>query len=626
MQPKPPNTILNPSASLLTQLLPPFLTKRHPTPSSLTTSPPPSPAPKPPTLKRCIALLQTWKSLPKIKQIHAHSIRTGVPLSDRAFGKHLVFALVSLSPSPLPCAAAVFSQIHLPGVFTYNTMIRGYAESDSPGPALLVHRQMLAAAIPPDTHTYPFLLKACAKLMALREGEKVHSLSVKNGLETCVFVQNTLVHFYGTCGLFESAYKVFEEMDERNLVTWNSIINGFATNGRPNEALTLFREMNLEDSGVKPDGFTMVSLLCACAELGALALGRRAHLYLVKVGLYGNVHVENALIDLYAKCGSIEEAYRVFDEMASKTVVSWTSLIVGLAVNGFGKEALELFSAMERERLVPTEITLVGVLYACSHCGLVDEGFRYFNRMKNEYNIVPKIEHYGCMVDLLGRAGLVEQAHDYIMNMPLAPNAVVWRTLLGACAMHKRLDLGNVAWARLVELDPGHSGDYVLLSNLYAAVGRWGEVHRLRRSMLKGGVRKMPGHSLVELGNRVHEFVMGDRSHSQSDEIYVMLEEIANKLRLEGYVPRTTNVLADIEEEEKETALNYHSERLAIAFALLNSAPGVPIRIVKNLRVCADCHLVTKLISKVYNREIVVRDRSRFHHFRDGSCSCKDYW
>lgn len=419
---------------------------------------------------------------------------------------------------------------------------------------------------------------------------------------------------------------MFEGMVERNLVTWNSIINGFAINGRPNEALTLFREMSLEDRGVKPDGFTMVSLLCACAELGALALGRRAHLYLVKVGLYGNVHVENALIDLYAKCGSIEEAYRVFNEMASKTVVSWTSLIVGLAVNGFGEEALELFSAMEREMLVPTEITLVGVLYACSHCGLVDEGFRFFNRMKDEYSIAPKIEHYGCMVDLLGRAGLVEQAHDYIMNMPLEPNAIMWRTLLGACAMHKRLDLGNVAWARLVELDPGHSGDYVLLSNLYAAVGQWGEVHRLRRSMLKGGVKKMPGHSLVELGNRVHEFVMGDRSHSQSDEIYKMLEEIADKLRSEGYVPRTTNVLADIEEEEKETALNYHSERLAIAFALLNSAPGAPIRIVKNLRVCADCHLVTKLISKVYNREIVVRDRSRFHHFTDGSCSCKDYW
>lgn len=416
-------------------------------------------------------------------------------------------------------------------------------------------------------------------------------------------------------------------MPERNLVTWNSVINGFALNGRPNEALTLFREMMFEDECVEPDGFTMVSLLTACAELGALALGRRVHVFLFKKGLDFNAHVENSLIDLYAKCGRIDDAYKVFVDMCeSRNVVSWTSLIVGLAMNGFGNEALEFFAVMEQERLVPTEITMVGVLYACSHCGLVDDGYRYFNRLKQQYNIVPKIEHYGCMVDLLGRAGLVEEAHNYIISMPMAPNAVVWRTLLGACAMHKTLALGEVAWAKLSELDPGHSGDYVLLSNLYASVGRWADVHKLRRNMLKSGVRKKPGHSLVELGNRVYEFVMGDRSHPQSDSIYEMLEEIAVKLRLQGYIPRTTNVLADIEEEEKENALNYHSERLAIAFALMNTSPGMPIRIVKNLRVCADCHLVTKLISKVYDREITVRDRSRFHHFRDGSCSCKDYW
>ncbi|XP_072951591.1 pentatricopeptide repeat-containing protein At4g21065 [Typha angustifolia] len=586
------------------------------------------PFPKPPILNRCIAYLQTCvKSLPVLKQIHAYSIRSGVPLSHPHFAKHFIYALVSLFPTPLSYAQRVFSQVSYPNVFTYNTMIRAYAESTYPHPALVIHKQMLRSATPPDTHTYPFLIKACAKLLSLRDGEVVHAQSTKNGLETLVFVKNSLVHFYGACGLFESAYKVFDGMCERNLVTWNSIINGFAVNGRPNEALTLFREMDSDEGSVEPDGFTMVSLLCACAELGALALGRRVHVYLAKVGLYGNSHVGNALIDLYAKCGGIDEAYKVFDEMGTrKTVVSWTSLIVGLAVNGFGKEALELFANMEEERLVPTEITLVGVLYACSHCGLVDDGFRYFDRMREEYGIVPKIEHYGCMIDLLGRAGRVDEAHNYIMNMPLEPNAVVWRTLLGACAMHKKLEHGEVAWARLVELDPGHSGDYVLLSNLYAAVGRWGDVHKLRRSMLKGGVRKMPGHSLVELGNSVYEFVMGDRSNPDSDDIYEKLEEIAKKLRLEGYVPRTVNVLADIEEEEKETALNYHSERLAIAFALLKSPPGTPIRIVKNLRVCEDCHLVTKLITKFYDREIIVRDRSRFHHFKGGSCSCKDYW
>ncbi|KAA8514873.1 hypothetical protein F0562_018052 [Nyssa sinensis] len=418
--------------------------------------------------------------------------------------------------------------------------------------------------------------------MAVKEGEKVHSIAIRNGYETLVFVQNTLVHMYAACGHAESAHKLFQLMPERNLVTWNSVINGFALNGRPNEALTLYREMGLE--GVEPDGFTVVSLLTACAELGALALGRRTHVYVLKVGLNDNLHAANALLDLYAKCGSIREAQKVFDEMGEKSVVSWTSLIVGLAVNGFGKESLEFFKELEKQGLMPSEITFVGVLYACSHCGMVDEGFAYFERMKEEFNIVPKVEHYGCMVDLLGRAGLVKRAHEFILNMPLEPNAVIWRTLLGACTIHGHLALGEVARAQLLELEPKHSGDYVLLSNLYASERRWSDVQKVRRKMLREGVRKSPGHSLVELGNCVHEFVMGDRSHSQSEEIYAMLLEITKLLKLEGYVPHTSNVLADIEEEEKETALSYHSEKIAIAFMLINTPPGTPIRVVKNLR------------------------------------------
>ncbi|KAH0455451.1 hypothetical protein IEQ34_015483 [Dendrobium chrysotoxum] len=579
-----------------------------------------------PSLRRCIALLRSHTSLPHLRQTHAHALRTGIPLFHPLLAKHLIFSLISLPSPPLSYAELLFSLLPNPNIFTLNTMIRGYAESPHPFPALLLHRRMHAASLPPDSHTYPFLLKACARLLDLRHGESVHSLSVKNAHTSSVFVQNSLLHFYGACGLFESAHQVFEEMPVRNVVTWNSVINGFALNGRPNEALTLFQQVLDEENEVKPDGFTMVSLLTACAELGALALGRRVHLYIIKSGLYQNSHIGNALIDLYSKSGVAVDACKVFDEMPDRTVVSWTSLIVGLAVNGFGKEALKFFEEMEIGKLKPTEITLVGVLYACSHCGLVDQGFRYFNQMKDEYGIVPRIEHYGCMVDLLGRAGLVNKAHDFILNMPLEPNAVIWRTLLGACAMHKRVGLGEVAWSRLIKLDPGHSGDYVLLSNLYAGGSRWAEVQKLRRSMIKGGVKKTPGHSLLELGNKVYDFVMGDRSNPETDSIYEKLEEIAKRLRKEGYVARTMNVLADIQEEEKETALCYHSERLAIAFGLMKSAPGAAIRIVKNLRVCEDCHLAIKLISKVYEREIVVRDRSRFHHFRDGICTCKDYW
>ncbi|KAJ7969047.1 Pentatricopeptide repeat-containing protein family [Quillaja saponaria] len=575
-------------------------------------------------LRKCIALLPFCASSKfKLRQIHAFSIRHGVPLTDPDLGKHLIFTIVSLS-APMSYAGHIFSKISCPNVFTWNTMIRGYAESENPKLAIQFYRQMQVASVEPDTHTYPFLLKAVAKSMEVKEGEMIHSVATRNGFESLVFVQNTLVHMYAACGDTESAHRMFELMQDRDLVAWNSVINGFSVNGRPNEALTLFREMDLED--VKPDGFTIVSLLTACAELDALQLGRRIHVYMLKVGLRGNLHPNNALLDFYAKCGSIREAQQVFSEMGERNVVSWTSLIVGLAVNGFAEEALEHFKELERQGLVPSEITFVGVLYACSHCGMLDEGFNYFQQMKDEYGIVPRIEHYGCMIDLLSRAGLVKEAYQYIQEMPLQPNDVIWRTLLGACTIHGQLALGEIARAQLLQLESKHSGDYVLLSNLYASGSRWSEVQKVRRAMLKDGVTKTPGYSLVELGNRVYEFTMGDKSHPQSQEVYALLEEMTQKLKLEGYVPHTANVLKDIEEEEKEQCLSYHSERIAIAFMLINTAPGTPIRVVKNLRVCLDCHLAIKLISKVYDREIVIRDRSRFHHFRHGSCSCKDYW
>lgn len=504
-------------------------------------------------------------------------------------------------------------------------MIRGYAETENPAPALNLYNQLRASTcVEPDTHTYPFLLKAIAKMADLKLGEKIYGIIIRTGFESLVFTQNSVLHLYSICGEVESAYKVFDLMPDRDIVAWNSVINGFIVNGRPNEALSLYREMGLE--GIQPDGFTMVSLLSACAELGALALSKRVHGYMRKVGLSENLYANNALLDVYAKCGSIREAQKLFNEMEERNGVSWTTLIVGLAVNGFGGEALELFKAMEIEGLVPTEITFVGVLYACSHCGMVDEGFNYFKRMTEKYNIVPRIEHYGCMVDLLGRAGKVKEAHEYIRNMSLQPNAVVWRTLLAACTKHGYMGIGEHARAQLIELEPYYSGDYVLLSNLYASEQRWSDVHKVRKKMIREGVKKTPGYSFVEIGNCVHEFVMGDKSHSESEEIYTMLAEITRRLRSEGYVPQTSNVFADIEEEEKENSLSYHSEKIAIAFMLIKTAPETPIRVVKNLRVCGDCHLAIKLISKMYNREIIVRDCSRFHHFRDGSCSCQDYW
>ncbi|KAL5836752.1 hypothetical protein ACOSQ3_013921 [Xanthoceras sorbifolium] len=293
-------------------------------------------------VKKCITLLQLRASSSqfKLKQVHAFFIRHGVPLTNLDLGKHLIYTLVSLS-APMSYAHNIFSHIRDPNIFAWNTMIRGYAESENPTPALDLYHKMHVSCIKPDTHTYPFLLKAISKLADVRFGEKVHSVAIRNGFESLIFVQNGLVHMYAAFGHVEEACKLFELMRDRDLVAWNSEINGFALNGRPNEALVLFRKMVLE--GVELDGFTMVSLFSACAELGALALGRRAHVYMSKFGLSENLNVNNALLDFYAKCGNIREAKKVFHEMKDRNVVSWTSLIVGFAVKGFGKEALELF-------------------------------------------------------------------------------------------------------------------------------------------------------------------------------------------------------------------------------------------------------------------------------------------
>ncbi|KAL8226599.1 hypothetical protein R6Q57_016431 [Mikania cordata] len=434
-------------------------------------------------LRKCIALLHSCAtSNYKLQQIHAFSISHGVPHSNPDIGKHLLFTLVSLA-APMSYAHKIFNQINNQNIFTWNMMIRGYAESENPKPAMGIHRNMRLFVVEPDTHTYPFLLKAIAKLIVVREGEEVHSVVIRNGFGSLVFVQNGLVHMYAACGRAENAHKLFDEMSERNLVTWNSVINGFVLNGRPNETLVLYRDMIEE--GMEPDDFTLVSLLTACAELGASALSKKVHSYMFKVGLAENLHAANALLDLYAKTGNIIEAQKVFSEMKENSVVSWTTLIVGLAMNGFGVEAINLFKEMERKQLTPSEITFVGVLYACSHCGMIDEGFAYLKQMKEEFGIEPRIEHHGCMVDLLGRSGLVQQAYEYIINMSLQPNAVVWRTLLGACTIHKRSDLAEAARAQLIQLELKHIGDYALLSNLYASERRWLDVSKVRNTMLQ---------------------------------------------------------------------------------------------------------------------------------------------
>lgn len=419
--------------------------------------------------------------------------------------------------------------------------------------------------------------------------------------------------------------EIFANLEKKSLVSWNVMITVYMKNSIPQKAVDLYLQM--EKGGMEPDAITCASVLPACGDLSALLLGRRIHEYVERKKLCPNLLLENSLIDMYARCGCLEDAKRVFDRMKFRDVASWTSLISAYGMTGQGLNAVALFTEMQSSGLNPDAIAFVAILSACSHSGLLDEGKIYFKQMTDDYNITPRIEHFACFVDLLGRAGQVEEAYNVIKQMPIEPNERVWGALLSSCRVYSNMDIGLLAADNLLQLSPEQSGYYVLLSNIYAKASRWKEVTEIRSLMRRRKIRKMPGISNVELNNQVHTFLAGDTSHPQSKEIYEELGVLVGKMKELGYVPETDSALHDVEEEDKECHLAVHSEKLAIVFALLNTQQQEsPIRITKNLRVCGDCHIAAKLISKIVEREIVVRDTNRFHHFKDGVCSCGDYW
>lgn len=577
--------------------------------------------------QNCLSLFQSCNSLPKLAQLHASLIKFGLQTNPLVLTK---FASTSSDLNEISYAESFIfasdAKIHLYDTFLFNTIIRAYAQTGhSKQSSVFYYNLMLEYDILPNKFTYPFVLKACAGLHDLKLGHQFHGLILKIGFDTDLHVQNTMVHMYACCdGGIDFAQNLFDEIAKSDSVSWSAMIGGYAKVGRSIDAVRLFRKMQM--SGVCADEITMVCVLSACTDLGALELGKWIESYIEREEVQKTVELSNSLIDMFAKCGDIDKAMKLFKNMKEKTIVTYTSLIFGLAMNGRGLEAISLFEEMERNEIFPDDVAFIGLLYACSHSGLVEKGHQYFNLMKNEFFIVPKIEHYGCMVDLFGRAGLVKEALDFVQKMPIEPNPIIWRTLISCCRAHGELELGESITKMLIQNEPMQDSNYVLLSHIYAKMSHWEKKTKIREVMDKKGMRKVPGTTMIELDNEIYEFVSGDTMHSQYKEIYEMVDEMGREIKKVGYIPTTSEVLVDIGEEDKEDALNRHSERLAIAFALLKTPPATPIRIVKNLRVCSDCHLATKFISKIYNREIVVRDRSRFHHFKDGVCSCNEFW
>ncbi|KAK9271928.1 hypothetical protein L1049_002294 [Liquidambar formosana] len=467
------------------------------------------------------------------------------------------------------------------------------------------------------------VLNAMACVHRENEADDICRVVMDNGLDMDQPVQNAAMGMYARCGRIDIARRFFDGILNKDLVSWTSMIEAYAQADLPFEALELFKQMKWH--GIIPDYVTLLSGIHACSVSSSFQQARFIHGFITRNFFEFQVALETALVDLYVKCGSIKYARKVFDRMQERNLISWSTMISGYGMHGHGEEALYLFDRMKTS-LKPDHITFVSVLSACSHGGLIAEGWKCFNSMIRDFGVSPKPEHYACMVDLLGRAGRLVEARNFIERMPITPDAGVWGALLGACRIHLNVELAEIAAESLFNLDAENPGRYVLLSNIYASSGKRNEADWIRALMRRRRVKKTVGHTTIEIKNRFYRFVAGDRTNPQTDLIYSELEKVMDRIRQEGYVPDLNFVLHDVEEEMKEKMLYVHSEKLAIVFGLLNSVPESVIRITKNLRVCGDCHTATKFISKVTGREIVVRDARRFHHFKAGACSCGDYW
>eukprot|EP01018_Ginkgo_biloba_P011283 Gb_07570 [translate_table: standard] len=583
-------------------------------------------------------------SLEQGKEIHEEIIRCGFQ-SNLFVGNALIDMYAKCGS--IENARHVFDKMPQQDVVSWNAMIAGYAQRGHVDEAQklfltmperdIVSMNTMIAVYAQNGH-----LEEAVQLFENMPKQDVYSWNamiagyaqnghVEKALELFqkmpelnVVSWNSMITGYVQNGFVEEALEFFWKMPEQNVVSWSAMIAGYAQNGHGQEALKLFRQMQLTD--VKPNSEIFAIVLPVCADLAALEQGKEIHEFIIRGGFQTDVFVGNTLVDMYAKCGRIENACNVFNQMPKRDVVSWTTMIIGYAMHGHGKEALKIFEQMQHSGTKPNQITFVGVLSACCHAGLVDEAWQYFDFMHRYYHITPTMEHYGCMVDLLGRAGHLDEAHNFINKMPIKPGAAVWGSLLGACRIHNNVELGECVAEHLLELEPNCAAPYVLLSNIYATSGRWDDIEKVRKMMKDRRVKKNPGCSWIEVNKQVYAFHVGDRSHPQALKIYAELERLSGQMKEAGYVPDARFVLHDVEEEQKEHTLSYHSEKLAIAFGLINTLPGTAIRIVKNLRVCGDCHSATKFISKIVVREIVVRDSNRFHHFKDGQCSCRDYW
>ncbi|KAI4323385.1 hypothetical protein L6164_022997 [Bauhinia variegata] len=573
-------------------------------------------------LSSLLAALRSSSSVSCCRAIHARVIKS-LDYRDGFIGDQLVSMYINMGF--IEHADKLFDEMPQRDLVSWNSLISGYSRRGLVAKSLGVFSRMKSElGLELNELTLISIISACTSGEALDGGHYLHGCAVKLGMELEAKVVNSLINMYGKFGFIDSAFKLFMEMPEPTMVSWNSMVAICTENGIPEEAINYFKMM--KRYGLLPDEATMVALLQACKSLSLGKLAEAMHGVIFTCGLNQNVTVATALLSLYSKLGRLNASQKVFSEIGKPDKVALTAMLAAYAMHGRGKEAIEFFERTVREGMEPDHVTFTHLLNACSHSGFVERGKYYFHNMSDVYRVQPRLDHYSCMVDLLGRGGLLDEANELIKQMPLVPNSGVWGALLGACRVYGNIHLGKQAAEKMIALDPSDSRNYIMLSNIYSAAGLWSDASKVRASMKTKGLVRNPGCSFIEHGNKIHHFVVDDHSHPDSDKIHEKLEKMMRKIQEAGFVSETESVLHDVDEEVKINMINKHSEKIALAYGLLVTSAETPLIIMKNLRICRDCHKTAKFVSLIEKRRIIIQDTKRFHHFMDGECSCGDYW
>ncbi|GFP96946.1 pentatricopeptide repeat-containing protein at5g46460 mitochondrial [Phtheirospermum japonicum] len=534
----------------------------------------------------------------------AKQLFRAMPAKDTAAWNAMVHGL--FANGRINEAIRLFDAMPSKNVISWTTMISGLDHHGRSDDALLIFQKMVRAGLKPTSSTYSCTITGCANVGDFSLGSQVHGHVLKHGYVFDVYIAASIITFYANCKRIEECVKAFDENklhEEKNVVMWTALLTGYGANARHEHALSVFRDMIRLN--IIPNQSSFTSALNSSREIETIDWGKCIHGLAIKLGLENDPFVGNSLIVLYTKCGNIKDGVLAFDRIERKNLVTWNAIIVGCAQHGCGGWALAFFTRMAKAGVYPDEITFTGLLTSCSHSGMLEKGEHFFKCISRFGNLETKLEHYACMVDILCRNGKLEKAEGLVEKMPMEANLSIWLALLSGCRSNSNVDVAERAAKNIFLIDPHCGAAYVLLSNIYAFSGKWGDVARIRREMKRVGTLRQPGRSWVVLRGTKHSFVSGDKSHPSSGEIYEKLGWLGEKMKENGYVSDRRFALHDVGDEQREVLLSYHSERLAICFALISGVEGGVITVMKNLRTCSDCHSAIKVMSTVVGREIV---------------------